>query len=118
MLDNYAETIRMEHPDIDSQCPRDQAVVIASHLLENKWVGISQGSHYHALDHMFLGVALQDELKNSLPLVSAVIYSAVCRRFGLRSAPCSFPFHVHSVVQPPVGLDLDGNTISSSTESM
>lgn len=72
-------------------------------------MGISGERHYHSLDHMFLGVSLFSPLRNSIPLVAAVIYSAVCIRFDLRSRPCSFPFHVLSVVQPPEGLDLDGN---------
>lgn len=60
---------------------------------------------------MFLGVALHSPLRNSLPLISAVIYCAVARRFDLRATPCSFPFHVHAIVLAPPGFDLNGNSL-------
>lgn len=65
---------------------------------------------------MFLGVALFSENRNSVPLVSAVIFCYVARKFGLRAAPCSYPFHVHALVQPTDGLDLDGNPLPEDFE--
>lgn len=86
-------------------------MTIAEHLLQNKWVGIQDDRHYHSLDHMFLGVALFSENRNSVPLISAVIYCYVARQFNLRAAPCSYPYHVHALVQPPPGIDINGNPL-------
>ena len=38
------------------------------------------------------------------------------RQLGLSAAPCGFPLHVHAVVYPPPGLDLEGNEIPSGTD--
>ena len=110
-LDYYAQSIREVYPDIDGKSPREKATCIARHLLAMQWVGIREGSHYHALDHMFLAISLHSRFRNGLPLLAAVIYTGLCRRFNLRAAPCSFPFHVHCVVKPPEGFDLDGNAV-------
>jgi len=91
--------------------------VIAQHLLDRGYIGISPNHHYHSLDHMFLGVALHSPLRNSLPLISAAIYCAVARRFNLQASPCSFPFHVHAIVRAPDGFDLNGNLLTVPTSS-
>jgi len=91
--------------------------LIAEHLLENKWVGIHGDRDYHSLDHMFLGVALFSSNRNSVPLISAVIFCYVARQFQLRAAPCNFPLHVYALVQPLAGMDLDGNPLPESTQS-
>ncbi|EXJ89784.1 hypothetical protein A1O3_02851 [Capronia epimyces CBS 606.96] len=110
-LDSYAASVRSAYPNIDDMTPRQKAIAITAHLQENQWVGIQGDRHYHSLDHMFLGVALFSENRNSIPLISAIIFSHVACHFGLRAAPCSFPFHVYAVVSPPVGQDLDGNPL-------
>lgn len=114
-LDSYAASVRTAHPEIDELAPRQKAILIADHLLNNRWTGIQGDRHYHSLDHMFLGVSLFSGNRNSVPLVSAVIYCYVARQFNLRAAPCSYPFHVHALVQPPEGLDLDGNPLPESS---
>ena len=116
-LDSYATSVRRAHPDIDELTPRQKAIVVAEHLRENKWIGIQGNRHYHNLDHMFLGVSLFSENRNSVPLVSAITFCYVARQFSLRAAPCSYPFHVHALVQPPPGLDLNGNNLTESSDS-
>ncbi|KAI1608709.1 F-box protein 21 [Exophiala viscosa] len=113
-LDSYVASVRRAYPAIDDLSPRDKAATVAEHLLQNKWIGIQDDRHYHSLDHMFLGVALFSGNRNSVPLISAVIYCYVARQFNLRAAPCNYPFHVHALVQPPAGIDLDGNLLSES----
>ncbi|KAK5561033.1 hypothetical protein LTR46_001343 [Exophiala xenobiotica] len=110
-LDSYASSVRNANPDIDEFSPRKKATTIAEHLLQNKWVGIQDDRHYHSLDHMFLGVALFSENRNSVPLISAIIYCYVARQFHLRAAPCSYPYHVHALVQPPPGIDINGKPL-------
>lgn len=63
---------------------------------------------------MFLGVALFSGNRNSVPLISAVIFCYVARQFRLRASPCNFPLHVYALVQPPAGLDLDGHPLPES----
>ncbi|KIW14969.1 hypothetical protein PV08_07756 [Exophiala spinifera] len=113
-LDSYVSSVRDAHPDIDTKSPRAKASIIAGHLLQNNWVGIQGNRNYHSIDHMFLGVALFSENRNSVPLISAVIYCYVARHFGLQAAPCSYPYHVHALVQPPSGMDLNGNPLPES----
>lgn len=62
---------------------------------------------------MFLGVAVFSNNRNSVPLISAIIYCYIARQFNLQAQPCSYPFHVHALVQAPAGYDLDGNLLSA-----
>lgn len=101
--------MREAYPNIDELPPRQRITTIAEHLLQNNWTGIHDDRDYHSLDHMFLGVALFSESRNSIPIISAIIFCYVARKFGLMAAPCSFPFHVIVLVQSPQGYDLDGN---------
>lgn len=115
-LDSYADSVRDAHPNIDTMTPRQKACAIANHLLEKRWIGINDDRHYHSLDHMFLGVSLFSGNRNSVPLISAITFCYVVRAFGLRAAPCSYPFHVHALVQPPPGIDLDGDEIEEADD--
>ena len=118
MLDSYAASIRDANPAIDSFTPRQKAITIAAHLLEHNWTGISDSRNYHSLDHMFLGVALFSSNRNSVPLISAIIYCYVVRQFSLEAQPISYPFHVHALVTLPSGAttDFDGQPLPSTTE--
>lgn len=117
VLDSYAQAIRNEIPDIDDLSPRHKASVVAAFLLRKGWTGIADGRPYHALDHMFLGVALHSPTRNSLPLITVLIYCYVLRQFNLSASPISYPWHVHALVQPPPGTDLDGNPTPLSPPS-
>jgi F-box protein 21 len=65
---------------------------------------------------MFLGIALFSSNRNSVPLISAIIYCYVVRQFGLQASPISYPFHVHALIQPPPNstTDLDGKLLPIS----
>lgn len=58
-----------------------------------------------------MGLALNSCEHNSLPLVSAAIYSHVAQWLGLDAHPCGFPFHVHVIVTPRPGFDIDDNEL-------
>lgn len=68
----------------------------------------------NSLDVKFLAYSLYSPSRNSLPLISTVIYTYVCRHFGLRAAPINYPFHIHALIQPPLQsppIDLDGQPL-------
>jgi F-box protein 21 len=97
--------------DIDVLTPRDKALAVASWLSANDLTGLDPEREYHTLEHNFLGLALNKPGHNSLPLVSAAIYCFVARGVGLNAYPCGFPFHVHVIITPQPGLDMNGNTV-------
>lgn len=99
------------HPDLDLLSSRKKALELASWLHANNFTGIEPGREYHSLEHNFLGVALKSPGHNSLPLVSAAIYCYAARKLGLDAQPCGFPFHVHVIVTPASGFDMDGNAM-------
>lgn len=99
-------------PDFDILSPREKALELASWLRANELTGIESGREYHSLEHNFLGMALNSPGHNSLPLISAAIYCHVAQELGLNAHPCGFPFHVHVIVTPQPGFDMDGNTVT------
>lgn len=98
--------------DLSLLNPRAKALTIASWLEANDLTGIDPGREYHSLGHNFLGLALRTAGHNSLPLVSAAIYCCVARGVGLDAQLCGFPFHVHVIIMPQPGLDMDGNSLT------
>jgi F-box protein 21 len=115
-LDFYVTCIRQDHPGIDELSPRNKATLVARYLKARGWTSIQIGRDYHNVEHNFLGVALYGEGHNSLPLITVIIYCYVARGLGLRAAPCSFPMHVHALVRPPRGYDLDGAPLDADGE--
>lgn len=111
-LNEIATQLAVECSSIGQTTPREKALAVASYLRANNLTGIEPGREYHLLEHNFLGVALDDPGHNSLPLVSAAIYCYVAQRVGLNARLCGFPLHVHVIVMPPSGLDLDGNALN------
>ena len=77
-------------------------------MRENHFTGVKEGTKYHALPHNFIGIALQDEAHQCLPLITVAIFCAVAQRLGLDAQPCGFPFHVQAVIKAGKGQDLDG----------
>ncbi|RDW61281.1 uncharacterized protein DSM5745_10779 [Aspergillus mulundensis] len=115
-LEQILSRFRLQHPDFETASPRGKAGAIAAYLRAHNLTGIEPGREYHCLEHNFLGVALDDPGHNSLPLVSAVIYCHIAQMLGLNARPCGFPFHVHVIVVPPWGFDIDGNNIDTQGE--
>ncbi|KAJ5692066.1 hypothetical protein N7462_001489 [Penicillium macrosclerotiorum] len=99
-------------PDFGTLSPRNKALQLASWLRESDLIGIQQGREFHALEHNFIGLALQSSGHNSLPLISAAIYCYVAQALTLNAQPCGFPFHVHVIIFPPPGLDMNGHTVN------
>lgn len=106
------------HPHFDTLTPRAKALEIASWLRSNELTGIESGRDYHSLEHNFLGVALNSPGHNSLPLISAVIYCHVAQELGINAQPCGFPFHVHVIITPTTGFDMDGKRTSEPGSPM
>lgn len=102
------------HPDLGLLSPREKALELASWLRVHKFTGIENGREYHSLEHNFLGVALKDTEHNSLPLISAAIYCSAARELGLSAQPCGFPFHVHVIVTPQPGFDMNGHALDGA----
>ncbi|KAL4875530.1 Hemimethylated DNA-binding protein YccV like-domain-containing protein [Aspergillus karnatakaensis] len=112
-LDEIMSGLLIEFPNIHRLSPREKAGAVAKHLRSHNMTGIEPLREYHCLEHNFIGIALDDPGHNSLPLVSAVIYCHIAQKLGLNARPCGFPFHVHVIVIPPTGLDIDGNTLDT-----
>ncbi|KAK2812141.1 hypothetical protein FQN50_001498 [Emmonsiellopsis sp. PD_5] len=110
-LDGIVTQMLAAYPNIRELSPRIKALNIAQFLRERNLVGIEPGREYHNVEHNFLGVALMDGGHNSLPLISAAIYCYVARQFELNANPCGFPFHVHVIIRPADGYDMDGNRV-------
>ncbi|OXV06628.1 hypothetical protein Egran_05607 [Elaphomyces granulatus] len=117
MLNKIVLQLQAEHPAIECLTPREKALVIASNLRANHLTGMASGRDYLNLEHSFLGMALNGPSHNSLPLISAAIYCYVAQKFGLNARPCCFPLHVHVIITPEPGTDLDGNILIGDSKS-
>lgn len=115
-LDEIASHIFTYCPKINMHTPREKARAVATYLRASNLTGIQLGRDYHCLEHNFLGFAINDPNHNSLPLISAAIYCYIAQKISLDARPCGFPFHVHVIVTPPSGQDIDGNAIPPGTQ--
>ncbi|KAL1848843.1 hypothetical protein Plec18167_004370 [Paecilomyces lecythidis] len=115
-LDRIIVDLTHEEPDIRALTPRSRALAIASYLRRRNLTGIEEDRDYHSLEHNFLGIALTDPGHNSLPLISAAVYCYVAQGLGLNARPCGFPFHVHVIIIPPHGLDMDGHILADGAQ--
>ncbi|KAJ5633032.1 hypothetical protein N7490_009371 [Penicillium lividum] len=111
ILDDIVARLAISHPDIAGIQPREKALLLASWLQHEGLTGIEPGRPYHSLEHNFLGLALTSPGHNSLPLISAVIYCYAAQQLGMDARPCGFPFHVHVIISPPPGFDMNGNVL-------
>jgi F-box protein 21 len=116
-LSDIVSRIYRDRPDITELTPREKAVSIADYLQVNNLTGLEPGTEFYRVEHNFLGMALTSDGHNSLPLISAAIYCYVARIFGLNANPCGFPFHVHVIIRPDPGYDLDGNCLENGEDA-
>jgi len=110
-LNDIAIQFISNFPNIGQLSPREKALAVAAYLRRSNLTGIEPGREYHRLEHNFLGFALDDPGHNALPLISAAIYCYVAQKLGLNARPCGFPLHVHVIVTPAPGFDIDGNAL-------
>ncbi|EAS36782.3 hemimethylated DNA binding domain-containing protein [Coccidioides immitis RS] len=115
-LENIATRIEADFRTFRDLSPREKAVSIAVYLQDNNLTGIDPEREYYTIEHNFLGIALRDNRHNSLPLISAVIYCYIAKKLGLNAHPCGFPFHVHVIVRPEAGYDLDGKRLKDAEQ--
>ena len=116
-LDKLAEDVRTDNPGIEDRTPRQKAIAVAEHLRLQNLMGITPGAaEYHDLQNNFMGIALQDDNHSSLPLISVAIYCCVAQRLGLNAQPCGFPLHVHAIIKPDAGYDLNGRAVENEIE--
>lgn len=106
-LDELAMQLRQQHPEFDGLNARSKASTLASFLRERGFRGVPDSS-YRALQNSFIGLVLESESHDSLPLISVIIYCALARRVGLDARPCGFIFHVYCLVYAPKDYTLDG----------
>ena len=91
--------------------------MIATYLRAHNLTGVRANDDYHDLQNNFIGIALEDEDHPSLPLISVAIYCCVAQRLGLDAHPCGFPFHVHAIIPPERGLNLEGNRVDPGSKA-
>jgi len=103
-----AARIRKEHDEFDDLSTRQKALFVVATLRMYGFTGVKADHMYGALQTNFIGVALQDEEHQTLPLISVGIFCAVASRLGLDAHPCGYPWHVYGIVNAPDGLTLDG----------
>jgi len=118
MLATIVDQFTTSHPDFDPLSPRDKALELARWLQVNNLIGIDAGREYYSLEHNFLGLALRSSRHNSLPLISAAIYCYAAQELGLNAHPCGFPFHVHVIVTPQPGFDMNGNVLADAEQGL
>ena len=107
-LDELVDRLRLECPEIEDLSPRRRAVAVAGFMRRSGFDGLSSERDYYDVRNSFIGKALFGDDHSTLPLISAVIYSALAQRVGLDAHPCGFPFHVHALVKSGKGITLDG----------
>lgn len=115
LLDKLTSQLRIEQPGVDSLSPRQKALVTVKFLRSNNLVGLANELQYRELQNNYIGIALQDSVHPSLPLISVAIFCAVAQRLGLKAHACAFPNHVHAVVFSEGGQD--SQSFSSNMES-
>ncbi|KAL8738924.1 MAG: hypothetical protein Q9181_000376 [Wetmoreana brouardii] len=116
-LDDIAQSIRVENPEIQEATPKQKAKLVAAYLCRNKLTGVADNSRYHNLRNSFIGLALQNCENAALPLISVVIFCAISKRIDLVAEPCGFPFHVYAIVKAPDDHGLDGRSLGDRAEA-
>lgn len=116
-LDEVADDFRLLHPEYMELNGRERGIAVADFLLAQGLGGIQADgdAHYHDLRNNFLGMALRNDQRSSLPLISVVIYCCIAQRVALDARPCGFPWHVLAIVQSANGQSLNGRGLADAS---
>lgn len=110
-----AEFVKQQGKGFKVLSTRDKALALLKWVRERNLVGMDDPEeNYRNLRNCLIGHALRDERHPSLPIISAVIYTSLAERIGLRAACAAFPSHVHAMVMAPAGRDLDGKGVPTT----
>jgi F-box protein 21 len=116
-LDQLAKGMLDQHSDFHGLSARQKAYTLATYLREQGFQGVSDAS-YRALRNSYIGIVLNSNTHESLPLISVAIYCALAKRLGLDARPCGFLFHVYTLIYAPKDYTLDGKYKPSSTDEL
>ncbi|KAF2459319.1 F-box domain-containing protein [Lineolata rhizophorae] len=119
-LDVLAEEFSEEHMGPNggaSLSTREIALKLVWFMREEKgFQGVRDEKTYRALKNSFIGIALEDENHEALPLITVAVFCSVARRVGLNARPCGFPYHIYAIVDSPPGRRLDDTLIAGEEE--
>lgn len=113
-INRLAQRVLKKYPSFSSMSTREQASTLATYLRDKGFRGVSDEA-YRQLGNSFIGVVLDEEEHQSLPLISVAIYCAVARKLGLDARPCGFLFHVYALVYARKDYNLDGKYVPTNT---
>ncbi|TKX24488.1 putative DNA binding protein 7 [Elsinoe australis] len=100
-LDSAAFDIKIDHPNLMELDIEERSLIVVRWLREHGLVGLNQVIEYHNMKHNFMSFNLRNRSQASLPLQSAVVFSAVAQRLGIDAHPVNYPTHIFVVVQLP-----------------
>jgi len=109
-LDTIADAFKSEHAEWNGYTPRVKAVAVVSFLRSHNLTGVRSQETYHDLQNNLISVALCEHDHPSLPLVSVAIFCCIAKRLGLDARLCGFPMHIHAIIFPESGKDMDNHS--------
>lgn len=114
-LDRLAARYKNQNPQFEEYTTRQKALTLASFLRCEGFTGVSDSS-YMNLQNSFIGIVLQSEHHESLPLITVAIYVSVAQRLDFDAVCCAYPFHIYAIVEAPAGISLDGKESAQYNE--
>lgn len=102
---------------MDEWTTREKALALNRWVRAKNLTGLRHPERdYRNLRNCLIGQALQHEDHESIPIISSAIYCSMAQRIGLDARCNAFPGHIHVVVSPPPGRDLDDKQVDEATE--
>ncbi|VUC20710.1 unnamed protein product, partial [Clonostachys rosea] len=103
------------HPQMVEWTTREKALALNKWIRAKNLTGLQHPERdYRNLRNCLIGQALQHEDHESLPIISSAIYCSLAQRLGLDARCNAFPSHIHVVVSPAPGRDLDGKQVDEA----
>lgn len=104
------------HPQMHEWTTRQKALALNRWIRARNLTGLRHPERdYRNLRNCLIGQALQHEDHESIPIISSAIYCSMAQRIGLDARCNAFPTHIHVVVSPAPGRDLDDKRVAEAT---
>ncbi|CAI6093292.1 unnamed protein product [Clonostachys chloroleuca] len=105
------------YPQMDEWTTRQKALALNRWIRARNLTGLQNPERdYRNLRNCLIGQALQHEDHESIPIISSAIYCSMAQRIGLDARCNAFPTHIHVVVSPVPGRDLDNKRVDEATQ--